>query len=363
VESDVDALMIAIQAGPLEQEPWSKFVRLLRRVLRGNYVNVVFRRRDWNIDEMVVVHDSSMSKAALERKYRRDFVQHDKIPYFSMSPGRVYFYDELDGVASLEYDPFREEFLRVADLEHFLIVRISGSSGCNIWISMTRSAGEAPFNEEERALCGRLARAFTPALECYSALLDRTIQAEIYRRAADLLSFGVITVDGKGRVIRLDDAARRCIEEVPELSVCNGRLRASHDDKKLQRGLSAALLGTGVEAVHLGDNRGLDLLIVPFAKRPDMEARAVRLMIYLSGRAPGNRDVAAPLAALFGLTSSQARLAMLLTRGLSLAEAASAMGITEKTARTYSKEIFLRTGTARQSELIQRILTSVVMLH
>ena len=53
---------------------------------------------------------------------------------------------------------------------------------------------------------------------------------------------------------------------------------------------------------------------------------------------------------------------MLLANGRTLAESAAEIGITEQTARTYSKDIYARTGTARQGELIQRILTSVAML-
>jgi DNA-binding CsgD family transcriptional regulator len=363
-EEDIEPLLHAVQAGPLEAQPWSGFVGLLRDALDANYANLIFRHRDSTIDDTVTVCDAENVEAErrLQSLYRAGFVGHDPIPYFTMQPGRIYTYDELEGVDALTSDPFREEFLRSADFEHLLIFRVTEPGGCNIWISVTRGAATRPFGDAARALCARLARAFVPALSCYSALLARSVEAQIYRRAADLLAFGVITLDGAGQVIALDEAARRRIDEVPELTVRDGRLRARRDDAGLQRVLAAARHGDSVEPIHLGDTDGLDLLIVPLARRADMGSRGVRTMVYLSARAPADRDVSAPLATLFGLSSTQARLAMLLSHGRTLAEAAGEIGITEQTARTYSKEIYLRTGTTRQGELIQRILTSVAML-
>ncbi|MBV9509414.1 MAG: hypothetical protein JO303_03925, partial [Caulobacteraceae bacterium] len=105
-----------------------------------------------------------------------------------------------------------------------------------------------------------------------------------------------------------------------------------------------------------------DLLLAPLAPRPDLAPGGARLVVYLSARGRLDRDVSAQVAILFGLSGGQARLAVLLAGGYTLAEAAGTMGITEQSARTYSKQIYARTGVSRQGELIQRILTSVAML-
>jgi DNA-binding CsgD family transcriptional regulator len=58
------------------------------------------------------------------------------------------------------------------------------------------------------------------------------------------------------------------------------------------------------------------------------------------------------LTGLFDLAPAEAKLATLLTDGLSLQAAAAASNVTFKTARTYLERIFLKTGVHRQSELI-----------
>ena len=68
------------------------------------------------------------------------------------------------------------------------------------------------------------------------------------------------------------------------------------------------------------------------------------------------------IAQLFGLRPSEARLALALSRGLSIADAAHALGLTLETARNYSKKIYAKTGTRGQSDLVRLILTSVLAL-
>lgn len=362
LEEDFEALLLSVQSGPLEDPPWSGLVARLRARLGCNFANLIFRRAGADPATGIEVHDASAPPAWLWDRYRERFASADPIPYFTMQPGRVYAYEELDGIAAKERDDFRENFLRAADFEHFLIFRVAEPGGCNIWVTVTRPAAAAPFDADDRDLCARLAHMLVPALACYAALLARATETQIYRRAADLLSFGVVTLDADGRIVGIDDAARRWIDGAGGLAVRGDRLLASESRVDLPARIAAALASGEGEAIHLGDADGIDLLLVPLAARADAGQRAVRLMLYLSGRRAPQRDYSAHVAALFGLSDTQARLAMLLANGFTLAEAAAEIGITEQTARTYSKDIYSRTGTARQGELIQRILTSVAVL-
>jgi DNA-binding CsgD family transcriptional regulator len=60
----------------------------------------------------------------------------------------------------------------------------------------------------------------------------------------------------------------------------------------------------------------------------------------------------------FGLTPSEARLVLHLISGEALRSAAAHLHITYETARTHLKNIFGKTGTCRQSELVIVIVTA-----
>ena len=64
------------------------------------------------------------------------------------------------------------------------------------------------------------------------------------------------------------------------------------------------------------------------------------------------------LAALFGLTDAEARLASALSAGHSLESAAAMLGIRQATARTELKSVFRKAGVSRQQDLV-RLLTSL----
>jgi DNA-binding CsgD family transcriptional regulator len=68
------------------------------------------------------------------------------------------------------------------------------------------------------------------------------------------------------------------------------------------------------------------------------------------------------LRELYALTAVEARLAVCLSQGKSVDEAASAMGVTVNTARTYLKRIYSKTGVRRQTELVRLLLLALPRL-
>src|SRR4030095_9209736 len=61
----------------------------------------------------------------------------------------------------------------------------------------------------------------------------------------------------------------------------------------------------------------------------------------------------------FGLTPAEARLALHLVAGQTLRSAEAKLSITYETARTQLKNIFNKTGTCRQAELVIVIVTAL----
>ncbi|WP_294264704.1 hypothetical protein [uncultured Sphingomonas sp.] len=73
-------------------------------------------------------------------------------------------------------------------------------------------------------------------------------------------------------------------------------------------------------------------------------------------------DRVAAFAAAFGLTRAEARIGAAIATGTSIAEAANALGITEQTARYYTKRLFAATGTRGQPDLVRLFWTGIAAL-
>jgi len=67
-----------------------------------------------------------------------------------------------------------------------------------------------------------------------------------------------------------------------------------------------------------------------------------------------------PICRLNGLSPVETRLACSLTMGKTLAEAARAMRIKQQTARAYLRQIFQKTGTNRQADLVRMMMSNLL---
>ncbi|HET8711178.1 MAG TPA: LuxR C-terminal-related transcriptional regulator, partial [Spongiibacteraceae bacterium] len=68
------------------------------------------------------------------------------------------------------------------------------------------------------------------------------------------------------------------------------------------------------------------------------------------------------LCRLFKLSFNEAKLALALARGLSIAEAAQELDLTLETTRTYSKKIYAKVGARGQVDLVRIIHRSLLRL-
>jgi DNA-binding CsgD family transcriptional regulator len=77
-------------------------------------------------------------------------------------------------------------------------------------------------------------------------------------------------------------------------------------------------------------------------------------------RPSSGRTAAAALTASFGLTPREAEPTELLARDITLTHAADTLDISRKNARAHLKQVFSKTNTSRQTELVSVILRSQV---
>jgi DNA-binding CsgD family transcriptional regulator len=65
----------------------------------------------------------------------------------------------------------------------------------------------------------------------------------------------------------------------------------------------------------------------------------------------------AHLCQIYGLSRAEARVVALLARGYRLDQVADALGVAYETVRKHLKQVFGKTGTARQAELVRLLVT------
>jgi DNA-binding CsgD family transcriptional regulator len=368
-DRDFDALLEAIYEGPLETAPWKSLLPLLRTSMDSLAATLILRPPTPEDPGLLLSYPDADE---YERSYQEGYFSLD--PFVDLPLGEVMTLEDLVPNEELVKSEFYKQYMEPSGAFHVLGFDTREPDGLEARIRISRGRDDPAFGDTERALCERLVPHFRRAVQLHARLTRTESERDLFAGAVDRLSMGVIVLDERGKVLRMNRVATLLIEGKRGLAVVNGRLRAATADQsvELRRVVERALTNRagGVPSVV----QGMRLRESPGGGAVNLVARPVPLAEWSEGKAcpavaifvgdPDDRpEVSLEIVRqLFGFTPAEALLATTLARGLNLDEAASALGTSRNTARSHLRAIFSKTGVTRQADLVRLILRSVASL-
>ena len=253
---------------------------------------------------------------------------------------------------------------------HTLALRIRADAERSEFVGYFRPADAPLTSDEEREFLRRL----TPHIQRASML--RTRMAKLSEHAALGLSAlehvpqGVAVVDGQGRIQQINRVAEMLMGTDGPCRVHGGHLAFVHaaEHAQFQRLLAAACAqkpgaksAAGGAAPAAGAFRlagrvpAVVVSVIPLkASHPLAAFRQMHLALVVFA-SPGQQTGAdaSILRELWGLTATEARLALALTAGRSIKEFAEAEGCSWHTVRTHLRNTLRKSGCRRQVDLVQ----------
>lgn len=210
--------------------------------------------------------------------------------------------------------------------------------------------------------CARM-RALAPhilrAVRVHAEIAGHRAALRAVHGALDGLALGLLLVDVQLRVRYRNGLAQRAMARLAGPPV---RDNALSPDGALGAAVLRRLSARGAvdETLRLADGRDGTVLAIVSAAPDDglgpSGGRTVPMaLVRLVDLAADQTSRKRVLQRAFGLSPRQAAFADLLGRGRSLKQAACDLGITEASARTYSKRVFEKLGVNRQSDLVRQI--------
>ncbi|WP_285019898.1 helix-turn-helix transcriptional regulator [Novosphingobium sp. fls2-241-R2A-195] len=363
----IEHLIAPLIGGLVEYPPWRAFLDVLRAEVAGDYASLVFRPLPLGTPEARVIHlySGAPSPAPVSRLYREDLYLRDPMPYHEMVEGRTYRLDQLLHFGEPAHDAYLTQLLVPSGMNHMRMIRFAAREGTSGWITVTRRNGE--FDAEVDRLLEAMAPYMRAALGSFVALERERMTATVTQEAVRRMSFGWLTLDGEGRVLDADAHGSRMLDAGNRIARGRDGKLTAHDTA-LRRQLLAAVRELAVDpqappqAIVLAREPWLDLLMLPSGQRTGTTQAAPAIVCYLHADNWSSTDCCNQLAQLFDLTPSEARLALALSRGMSIAEAAGQVGLTVESARTYSKRIYAKTGARSHADLVRFIHRSVLVI-
>ncbi|MDH6234140.1 DNA-binding CsgD family transcriptional regulator [Mesorhizobium soli] len=250
--------------------------------------------------------------------------------------------------------------LGIADVMHLFLMQ-TPTHVSELVIMHHERYGVATEREIELAalLLPHLRRAVT-----ISRVLDaQAIEHRQLADALDALSCGVVLIDRRGAILHPNRAAERMFCNGGPLRNDRGVLRVRHPSAA--RELRAAILLAAEDETTIGatglavrltasDEKPVFAHVLPMAgsdRRREMEPAAVAAIFI--GAPADERAAAKALATTFELTQAETRFLAGFLSGKTLTEVAAHLDIAQTTAKTHLRNIFAKTGTCRQADLMR----------
>jgi DNA-binding CsgD family transcriptional regulator/PAS domain-containing protein len=204
--------------------------------------------------------------------------------------------------------------------------------------------------------------------------------AESARRQSSLagvlnhLSLGVLLVTNGGTVVFANDAAQALLSRRDGLVLDRGTLRgARSQDTSALNALIAGALATassaGLDAggVILLDrpsgHRPLRVIVSPLPPNEKLPTADPQAILFVTDPEDAPEPDQTILQRAYGLSPAETEIAALLMQDRSVTEIGEWLGISVNTVRFHLKQIFAKTGTARQSALVRLLSTTAHVLR
>jgi len=228
-----------------------------------------------------------------------------------------------------------------------------------------------PLTQEMCALGDLLVPHLAAACRLHASLHENAALAE----ALDRIPMGVLLLDSTRQPVLSNRTARSILEQHDGVSIDPSGPHAQRpsDEAALQQTLRAALEEGGAKtrpeshfmAISRPSGRRaypvmVSRLLSAIGDSTLHDAVAVLFISDLEGRSLGRTGL---LRDLYGLTRAEAELVDLLCDGIPIDEAARRRGVTTNTARSQLKQVFSKTETSRQVDLVRLVLAGIAPIR
>jgi DNA-binding CsgD family transcriptional regulator len=351
--------------GVFEDPPWSRFLDRLRHETQADYAALTFRPPGKPLNQVVHLYSGAASPPLVSQLYHEQLYATDPLPYYHLAEGRAYALHELLRAGEPLHDSYYRDFLVPSGMTAMRMMRVMEASGVNGWLNITRREGD--FCADDDALLQAIAPYLRGALRNFVALEHERFNAAMANDAISRLAFGWFTLDASLQVLDCDRQGEALLAHSGILGRnASGRLTAR--PRALEQDITSAVRALAADtrsrprALILSRDPWLDMLLMPIHKRSISAKPDPAIIAYVHGDNWSSADRCEQLAELFLLLPSEARLALALSRGMTITEAAAELGLTVETARNYSKKIYSKLGARGQSDLVRFVMRSVLAI-
>ena len=364
-------ILASLYAAMLDDTHWPATSALIDDAcsLRGNAILVGASPKAEVQTQFVGLYYHGQRHNDLEREYLEVYHPIDEmVPRVRrLSDGRLAHIPDLYTAGELKTSPVYNEAMRRGMCQNGLIVRLDGAYGTHMTWGLGDPIGLEGWGSSQIAMITRLVPHIRQFFHLRQALVRTQTRTMTETTLLDNPRIGGLYLDRRGRIMAVNDRARRILRNGDALSDRDGepRAQAPDDQRRLERLLAAALPTS--DTVALGGSTSLRrswplppllMHVHPVrAPQPHYGVRYVAALVLIVE--PEHRYRVDPgfITMTLGLTPGESQVAAWLADGRSVDEMARATGHTRGAIYWHLKQIYQKLHISRQAELVRLVLS------
>ena len=354
------SLVHAIHAAGVHDDAWGEVFERIRTHLDARVLTLARHEFDRGTE-------ATLYEAPADAQFGAELARYAaRNPWYLSSDdyvdGRVMTGEDLIGLPELRRTDFYRGLLEPRGLLHLLCGVVARRGDGVHCLAAWRGAGQSGFDARERADLKLLLDHVALALEGRWRWQESNDLAQALLALAESDSNPTLLVTDTAEIAWCNSAAERLLDLAQGLRRDGARLLAAapSDRRLLAEALArmaAAAPGQPPMVLSLanpGTAQPVVALVRPLGPVYSRQAGARRALalVALRGSPAGHDPASCVFAQRYELTAAQARVSALVFAGQPLAEIAATLNVSENTVRSHLKQIFQKTATHGQMELV-----------
>jgi len=369
-----NALLNAVYRAAIEPAHWPVVLEGISNLIGSRAATLMYRD---NVTKQAGVFHYYNHSPEVIREYIEHYCHHD--PTYELAARRAPLghaiadhqmadgYEEFRALCGTEFNHFLEK----SDSEQLCGVVLFNTDQQMSALSLQRSARQAAWSVDELQLLTELSPHFQRALTIHREVSRLRAKNQVMQAGLDKLCMGFILFDELLEPVYCNPIAESILAAHEAIRMHDGVVRASQPEQSaaIREGLQEAAKMEAADeepdrfATALGltspGNPPLPVFIVPVrqsAMVPMRRFRHAHVAMLLSDPARNQPIVPEALQCAYGLTATEACVAIAVANGMGVREIARSRDVQPNTVKTHLKSIYAKLRVRRQSELTKTIL-------
>lgn len=360
----LDVVINAIYEAGADETRWVAVLGELTRMLAGS--GAVLHVGDTDCSGFAFGANHGVDPSALEAYAQYYFSINPLNPPLTRQPVGVVVSDDML-VPRRDYarSEFFNDYARRFDLCGSATAVLAKADGQIACLGVVQALGTDPYTPAELRVLQRLLPHLQRAVDLNRKLAACRLERNQAWAALDAMELAVLFLAADGSVLTTNQAGADLFRPGGGIAIRNRRLSAV--DPKANNLLQAAVEGAlSVEGERGGTvavprpagQRPLLIRILPYLANNNLFGSAAKAIVFIRDPEVRGSGTVAQVAAVYGLTARETSVVEKLLEVSDVKLVAEELGMSEVTARNHVARILAKTGTNKQVELVNVILSS-----